>query len=56
MPTIDPKKRERLYVRVPASDVAVIRAGAERLDCSMSELIRRAAIETALRALGRPVQ
>jgi uncharacterized protein (DUF1778 family) len=50
---VDPKKRVRIALRLAGADAALIRAGAERLDCSVSELMRRAAIDAALRALGR---
>lgn len=46
-------KRERLYVRWPAKDVEVVRTAAQKLDMSMSELVRRATLSAAVEALQR---
>jgi uncharacterized protein (DUF1778 family) len=51
--SVEPKKRDRLHVRLPSSDTALIKAGAQRLDCTVSEMVRRAAVDAALQALGR---
>lgn len=48
-----PRKRSRLNIRLPEGDVALLRAGAERLDISVSELVRNAAVREALEAVGR---
>jgi uncharacterized protein (DUF1778 family) len=51
--TVEPKKRDRLHLRLASSDAALLKAAADRLDCSLSELVRRASVEAALRTLGR---
>jgi uncharacterized protein (DUF1778 family) len=45
------RKRSRLNVRLANGDAALVRAGAERLDMSMSELVRAAAVQAAVKAV-----
>jgi uncharacterized protein (DUF1778 family) len=49
--TVEPKKRDRLHLRLASSDAALLKAAADRLDCSLSELVRRASVDAALRTL-----
>jgi len=44
-------KRERLHVRWPETDATLVRTAARKLDMSMSELVRRAAVAAAVEAL-----
>jgi hypothetical protein len=44
-----PKKRARLHLRLPAADASAIAATAQRLDMSVSKLVRRATMN-AVRA------
>ena len=46
-----PRLRDRVQLRIAPGDIVLLRAAAERLDMSVSELIRTAAIEAAIRAL-----
>jgi uncharacterized protein (DUF1778 family) len=45
------RKRNRLHLRLAPSDHALLRAAAERLDMSLSELVRLAAVRSALDVL-----
>jgi hypothetical protein len=42
------KKVERLFVRVSSDEAALLRATSRRLDTSLSEIIRRSALQFAL--------
>ncbi|MEX2528551.1 MAG: hypothetical protein WEA09_13025 [Gemmatimonadota bacterium] len=45
------RKRSRLHVRWPEPDAALVRTAASRLDISVSELVRRAAVAAAVEAI-----
>ena len=46
-------KRERIYLRIATGDATLLRTAATKLDMSMSELIRRAAVQAAIEAIRR---
>ena len=46
-----PRKHDRLHVRIANGDAALVRAGAARLDMSVSELVRVAAVQAAVVAV-----
>jgi uncharacterized protein (DUF1778 family) len=48
-------KRERLHVRWAEADATLVRSAARKLDMSMSELVRRAAVSAAVDVLRRGV-
>jgi uncharacterized protein (DUF1778 family) len=43
-----PRASDRLHLRIPREDGALLRLAARRLDMSMSELVRRASMTAAL--------
>jgi hypothetical protein len=45
------RKRSRWNVRLPEADARLVKAGADRLDMTVSELVRRAAVKAAVDAL-----
>lgn len=45
------RKRERLHLRWAQSDATLVRSAASKLDMSISELVRRAAVAAAIAAL-----
>ena len=48
-------KRERLHVRWATPDAELVRAAVQKLDMSISEFVRRAAVAAAIEALHRGV-
>ena len=45
-------KNSRLNVRLREGDASLLRAAAKRLEMSVSELVRRASVVAAVKALG----
>ena len=45
------RKNKRFHFRLPAADAAILKAMAEQIGCSVSEFVRRAALDEALRIL-----
>jgi hypothetical protein len=47
------RKRLRIFTRWSEADATLVRSAAQRLDMSVSELIRRATVQAAVEALRR---